>query len=138
MWQKSFITVNWDDTEDSAVAATTGGYNDWRIATIRQLYSLIIFTRNQGTGNPSSPTVPSDAVPFIDTSYFNFEYGQVARYIDAQYVANTVYTSTAMDGNATFFGVNFADGRIKGYPGVNLTRCPFMQDLLEVIVITVK
>ena len=39
--------------------------------------------------------------------------------IDAQYVSSTEYVSTTMNGNATVFGVNFADGRIKGYPQLN-------------------
>jgi hypothetical protein len=38
------------------------------------------------------------------------------RIIDAQYWSSTEYVSTTMDGAATVFGVNFADGRIKGYP----------------------
>ncbi len=125
MWQKSFITLNWGDAESEAVSANTGGYTDWRVPTIKELYSLIIFTGNQGTGNPSSSTPPADAVPFIDTDYFDFEYGQVARYIDAQYVTSTVYTSTTMNGNPTFFGVNFADGRIKGYPQVRPDGVPY-------------
>ena len=125
MWQKSFITLSWGEAESEAATASTGGYSDWRVPTIKELYSLINFTGNQGTGNPESSTPPADAVPFINTKYFNFEYGQVARYIDAQYVTSTVYTSTTMDGNPTFFGVNFADGRIKGYPQVRPGGVPY-------------
>jgi hypothetical protein len=56
-------------------------------------------------------------VPFIDTRYFDFEYGDVTageRIIDAQYVSSTQYVGGTRDG-AAVFGVNFADGRIKGY-----------------------
>lgn len=116
MWQKSFIRIEWNEAEDEAASASTGSYNDWRVPTIKELYSLILFTGNQGTGDPSSPTPPDDAVPFIDLNYFEFEHSTDSRYIDAQYVTNKVYTSPTMDGNSTFFGVNFADGRIKGYP----------------------
>lgn len=116
MWQKSFIRIEWGEAESEAINASTGGYDDWRVPTIKELYSLILFTGNQGTGDPSSPTPPPDAEPFIDLDFFDFEYPTDSRYIDAQYVTNTVYTWTTMDGNPTFFGVNFADGRIKGYP----------------------
>jgi hypothetical protein len=125
MWQKSFITLDWEDAESEASSASTGGYNDWRVPTIKELYSLIDFNGNQGTGNPSSSTPPDDALPFINTEYFDFEYGQSSRYIDAQYVTNTSYTSTTMNGNDTFFGVNFADGRIKGYPKSRPDAVPF-------------
>jgi hypothetical protein len=37
------------------------------------------------------------------------------RIIDAQYWSGTEYLGTTMGGSATTFGVNFADGRIKGY-----------------------
>jgi hypothetical protein len=58
-------------------------------------------------------------VPFIDTKYFDFEYGDISsgeRIIDAQYWSSTEYVGTTMNDAATVFGVNFADGRIKGYP----------------------
>jgi len=48
-----------------------------------------------------------------------FQYGDVAggeRIIDSQYATCTKYVSTTMRGDETMFGVNFADGRIKGYP----------------------
>ena len=59
-----------------------------------------------------------DLVPFIDTDYFGFGYGDTdagERIIDAQLASSTLYVGTTMNGDETMFGVNFADGRIKGY-----------------------
>ncbi|OQX00619.1 MAG: hypothetical protein BWK80_61500, partial [Desulfobacteraceae bacterium IS3] len=82
-----------------------------------ELYSLIQFN---GT-DPSTftGTDTSGLTPFIDKTYFNFAYGQTSageRIIDSQYASSNLYVSnTANDGGGTLFGVNFADGRIKGY-----------------------
>ena len=127
MWQKSPDrngdgAINYadklffDEALASAASFNLAGYNDWRLPTIKELYSLIMF--NGAEPNPNA-TSTAGCIPFIDTSYFNFGYGDIIageRIIDAQYASSTIYVSTTMSGNRTMFGVNFADGRIKGYP----------------------
>jgi hypothetical protein len=88
-----------------------GGYGDWRLPTIKELYSLIEF---KGT-DPNPMAGGTDGlIPFIDTAYFKFAYGDAAageRVIDSQFASSTVYAANSNQ----LFGVNFADGRIKGY-----------------------
>ncbi len=119
MWvQARGEKLTWDAAMKGAKACRVGGHADWRAPTIKELYSLILFT-----GECRGPMATSK--PFLDTNYFRFAYGDVSkgeRPIDCQDWSATEYLGTTMNGNPTVFGVNFADGRIKGYPKIMRRR----------------
>lgn len=117
MWQQTPDLVNKISFSNAFVEASSlnlADYTDWRVPSLKELYSLIDFTGETGQSE-------ANAIPYIDTNYFDFVYGDTntERYIDAQYWSSTEYVHTTMNGDETVFGVNFADGRIKGYPKYN-------------------
>ncbi len=116
IWQQDpGSKMTWEEAALGAESFNLAGYTDWRMPTIKELYSLIDF--NGITGRSES-----DSTPYIDTNYFVFNYGDTnagERFIDSQYISSTRYVSTTMIRDKTAFGVNFADGRIKGYGLIN-------------------
>lgn len=103
--------ITFEEALSRAEASSLGSYTDWRVPTIKEVYSLILFTgRVQG----------EQAIDmFIDTDYFMQPLGDTSigeREIDAQTWSSTEYVGYTMNNDETVFGVNFVDGRIKGYP----------------------
>jgi hypothetical protein len=102
--------MSWSEAQQGAATLRTGGHRDWRLPTIKELYTLIDFGRGYFS------TVAATSVPFLDTAVFDFAYGTGERFFDVQLWSSTAYVAKTMNDDATVFGVNFADGRIKGYP----------------------
>jgi hypothetical protein len=111
-WQKTHKTspVYWAESQnviDSLNGQNYGGYNDWRLPTIKELYSLW----NAGTG-----------WPYIDTNYFDLNYSSENELSHAIFWSSDKYTGlfeSTMDtraiGKKMAFGVNFGTGHIKAY-----------------------
>jgi hypothetical protein len=127
VWQNSPDTNN-DGTIDSSdklsqsaaesycTNLNLSNQSDWRLPNIQAMYSLINFSGEDVSSYSGDDT--NSLMPFIDTDYFSFAYGDTAvgeRIIDVQYATSTLYVSKTMNIDDTMFGVNMADGRIKGY-----------------------
>ena len=110
MWEKKpdFALRDWKSMAKYAGSLDLSGYHDWRLPSMKELFSLADFRGDINT-----------RAPYIDTKYFAFKYPDTSagfRIIDAQYLSSTHYLGSVMDGVSGVFGFNFADGRIKCYP----------------------
>jgi len=80
IWEKDMGSkINPTDAITKADTLTKGGFTDWRVPTLKELYSLILFT-GESEGE-------SAKYLYIDTNYFNQPIGNVSigeREIDAQ------------------------------------------------------
>ena len=115
MWQQDMgEQMTWSEVNALVASFDLAEYTDWRLPTIKELYSLTLFTGANGDGeNEETYTL------YLDTTSFIQPFGDTSsgqRIIDAQTWSGTEYVGTTMNGDATVFGVNFIDGRIKGYP----------------------
>lgn len=133
VWQQSSDLngdgeVNYNDkrfqneAEDYCNSLNLAGRTDWRLPDVKTAYSLILFSGKDASTYQGSDT--SSLTPFL-ADEFDIAFGDTTssagiaagdRIIDAQYASSTLYVSTTMNGDPTMFGVNYVDGRIKGYP----------------------
>ncbi|CDF79468.1 conserved hypothetical protein (DUF1566) [Formosa agariphila KMM 3901] len=112
IWQQNMgDKMSYADAVAFVETFNLGGYSDWRIPTIKELYSLSNFTGR---------CFGDDAVDmFIDVDYFDQPIGDESigeREIDGQTWSITEYVGRVMNGDEAVFGFNFVDGRLKSYP----------------------
>ncbi len=112
MWQQEMgEKMTYSEAMKRTRTFNLAGHRDWRIPSVKELYSLISFN-----GQVQGAKVIK---PFIDTRYFKQPLGNTRlgeREIDAQTWSSTQYVGRTMRNDESVFGVNFTDGRIKGYP----------------------
>ena len=112
MWEQDMGSkLSFDDAFSKAETSNLGEHSDWRVPTLKEVYSLILFI-GKVKGEKAIDL-------FIDTDYFVQPLGDEnigEREIDAQTWSSTEYVGRTMNADETVFGVNFVDGRIKGYP----------------------
>ncbi len=110
-WAKNLTEpISWEQAKVAAAQSRLGGHSDWRLPSIKELFTLMQF---DGYFAPTK----EQSKPFINTDYFEFFYApSLERFFDVQLWSSTQYVSTTMNRDATIFGLNLADGRIKGYP----------------------
>ncbi|MBK1829920.1 DUF1566 domain-containing protein [Verrucomicrobiaceae bacterium R5-34] len=102
MWQQvpSAKGFGWKEAIEYCNELKLGGYDDWRIPTLKELFSISDF---------------SSGWPYLDTHYFTLATGNVSK--DEQYwTSNDYKVGTTHNGAHSAFGVNHVTGHIKAYP----------------------
>ncbi len=113
VWQQSpeNARLQFAEAKSYCESLSLGGTADWRVPTIKELYSLADFRGELLKPEQGSPT------PYIDTSVFDFQYPRPPMVFAGQYWSSTLYVKgPIINGkNQGAFGFNFADGHIKAY-----------------------
>lgn len=113
LWQQSpeNARLQFAEAKSYCESLSLGGTTDWRVPTIKELYSLADFRGELLKPEQGSPT------PYIDTSVFDFQYPRPPMVFAGQYWSSTLYVKgPIINGkNQGAFGFNFADGHIKAY-----------------------
>jgi len=101
MWQQSpsSSTFTWQEAVDYCESLELSGYDDWRIPSLKELYSISDF---------------SSGWPYLDTDNFDLASGQITK--DEQFWSSNYYVGVTVEGGSNAaFGVNHVTGHIKAY-----------------------
>ncbi len=101
MWQQvpSSSDYTWQEAVDYCDELEFAGYDDWRMPSAKELYSISNF---------------SSGWPYLNTTYFSLTSGQVTK--DEQFWSSDYYVGVTVEGGSkSAFGVNHVTGHIKAY-----------------------
>ncbi|MFD2914070.1 Lcl C-terminal domain-containing protein [Psychroserpens luteus] len=104
MWQEIPTTegFDWEDAKAYCENLELGGYDDWRMPTAKELYSISDF---------------SEGWPYLDTTYFSLVNNTHVDKSEQYWTSNKYVGHTEEGQYAAAFGVNHATGHIKAYAG---------------------
>lgn len=101
MWQQTPTSddFSWEEAQEYCESLDLGGYDDWRMPNLKELFSISDF---------------SSGWPYINTEYFDLASGEVTK--DEQFWSSNLYVGVTVEGgeNAAI-GVNHVTGHIKAY-----------------------
>lgn len=103
-WQQvpSSDGYTWQEAVDYADGLELAGFDDWRLPSAKELFTISDFGRSW---------------PYLDTDVFTLASGEVTK--DEQYWTSNYYVGTTTEGGSeAAFGVNHVTGHIKAYPAV--------------------
>lgn len=104
MWQEIPTTegFDWQGAKEYCENLELGGYDDWRLPTAKELFSISDF---------------SEGWPYLDTTYFSLVNNDFVDKSEQYWTSNNYVGHTEEGGYTAAFGVNHATGHIKAYAG---------------------
>ena len=113
VWTQNLSTMAmpWSEASSYCDTLTTGGYNDWRLPTVKELWSIRDF---------------SQGWPWLDTDYFHLvgdgsEQRQHHSWTSNRYLVKSDYQNQQLEGEPSFI-VNDWTGHIKAMSGNRFVR----------------
>ena len=101
IWQKAYKVMTYKEAVERIKTFNLANHIDWRIPTIKELYSLILFSGVDVSSKEMSK-LTNGKKPFLYTKYFDFDYGSNGeRAIDVQLLSSAMCRGTTMGGQST-------------------------------------
>ena len=113
MWQQTPPSdkMTYDEAVEYVENLEIGGYDDWRLPTIKESFSLANLDGNLNVEDLSL------AQPYIDTDYFDFFYDEGRPYTGSYWTSSVtkIPAENEYEESEKNYGFNWADGHLKSY-----------------------